>query len=118
MWSAPGAVIRASWLPADIFGAMGLLRRLAVSACIELVGRAGIGTGLMRIDADIGAQAAIVDELRHSPVFDNVVILRGSDDLKARVDPWGPQGDREPVFASLKRALDPGGVLNVNRGPL
>ncbi len=118
MWSAPGTVLRASWLPADIATAMGVLRKLAVSACIELVGRAGIGTGLIRLDADVGAQAAIVDQLRQSSAFDHVVILRGSDDLKARVDVWGPHGDREPLFASLKRALDPGGTLNAGRGPI
>jgi glycolate oxidase FAD binding subunit len=118
VWSAPGAIVRASWSPADIATALGLLRRLAGSACIELVGRAAVGAGLMRIDADAGAQALIVDQLRQSSSFDNVVILRGSDDLKARVDVWGALGDRAPVFASLKRALDPDGVLNAARGPI
>jgi glycolate oxidase FAD binding subunit len=118
IWDAPGAVVRASWLPANIATAMRHLRRVSRSACIELVGRAAIGSGLIRVDADIRSQAAIVEELRQSSYFGNVVILRGSNDLKARVDVWGPHGDREPLFASLKRALDPGGVLNANRGPL
>jgi glycolate oxidase FAD binding subunit len=118
IWEAPGAVVRASWLPANIAAAMSHLRRVSRSACIELIGRAAIGTGLMRIDADVRLQAAIVEELRQSSSFGNVVILRGSQDLKARVDVWGPHEDREPLFASLKRALDPGGVLNANRGPL
>jgi hypothetical protein len=94
------------------------LQRVARSACIEVIGRAAIGTGLIRIDAEIGAQAAIVEALRQSSSFGNVVILRGSRDLKARVDAWGDHGDREPLFASLKRALDPGGTLNAGRGPI
>ena len=118
MWSAPGAVLRASWLPADIASAMGVLRNLAASACIEIVGRAGVGTGLIRLDAEIGVQAAIVEALRQSSSFGNVVILRASRELKTRVDAWGDHGDREPIFASLKRALDPGGTLNASRGPL
>jgi glycolate oxidase FAD binding subunit len=118
IWEAPGAVVRASWLPAGIATAMSQLRRLSGSACIEVAGRAAIGTGLIRVDADTAAQAGVVETLRQSPSFGNVVILRGSRDLKARVDVWGPHGDREPLFASLKRAFDPAGVLNANRGPL
>jgi glycolate oxidase FAD binding subunit len=118
VWDGPGAVVRASWLPAHIASAMSHLRRVSRSACIELVGRAAIGAGLIRIDADVRSQAAIIEELRQSSSVGNVVILRGCRDLKARVDVWGSHGDREPLFASLKRALDPGGVLNANRGPL
>jgi glycolate oxidase FAD binding subunit len=118
VWDAPGAIVRASWLPASVSTTLSQVRRLAGSACIELVGRAAIGAGLIRIDADVRAQAAVIEQLRQAESLGNVVMLRGSQDLKAVVDVWGPQGDRDPLFASLKRALDPGGVLNANRGPL
>ena len=39
-------------------------------------------------------------------------------ELKALVDVWGSHGDREPLFASLKHAFDPQGILNAGRGPL
>ena len=118
IWDAPGAIVRASWLPATVSAAMSELRRMARSACIQLAGRAAVGTGLIRIDADVRAQAAVVEQLRQSALFGNVVIARGSPDLKALVDVWGPRGDRDHVFASVKRALDPDGVLNAGRGPL
>ena len=85
---------------------------------IELVGRAAIGAGLVRIDGDTAAQAEGIEQLRASHVFGHVVIVRGSAELKARVDVWGSHGDRQPLFDSLKRAFDPNGVLNAGRGPL
>jgi glycolate oxidase FAD binding subunit len=118
VWDAPGAIVRASWLPANITDAMAELRRMAGSGCIELVGRAAVGTGLIRIDAGPPAEAAVVDRLRHSDTFGNIVIVRGSSSLKALADVWGSQGDREQLFTALKTALDPGGVLNAGRGPI
>ena len=117
LWNGPGAIIRASWLPAHIAGSLAELQRIAGSAA-ELVGRAAIGAGLIRLDADAPAQARFVEQLRQSPSFGNLVVLRGSSELKALVDVWGPQGDRAPLFASLKQAFDPHGILNAGRGPL
>ena len=120
LWDEPGAIVRASWLPASIGSALSTLERLATdaSAAISLVGRAAVGAGHIRIDADTAAQAAIVEQLRASRVFGNVVIVRGSPELKAIVDVWGSHGDRQPLFESLKRTFDPNGTLNAGRGPL
>jgi glycolate oxidase FAD binding subunit len=118
VWEAPGVIVRASWLPAEVSALMHELRQLAGSACIELIGRAAVGTGLIRIDADVGSQVSIVTRLRRSQSLGNVVILRGSQQLKTQVDVWGDAGDLEAVFASLKRALDPDGILNAERGPI
>jgi glycolate dehydrogenase FAD-binding subunit len=120
LWDEPGAIVRASWLPASIGSALNALERLATdaSAAISLVGRAAVGAGHIRIDADTAAQAAIVEQLRASRVFGNVVIVRGSPELKAIVDVWGSHGDRQPLFESLKRTFDPNGTLNAGRGPL
>ncbi|MCU1385468.1 MAG: hypothetical protein JWL71_4165 [Acidobacteria bacterium] len=116
VWSQPGAVVRASWLPARIIDA-----HAAVESCdttVELTGRAAIGAGLIRVEGGTAAQAAAIERLRASDVFGHVVIARGSAELKARVDVWGSHGDRQPLFDSLKRAFDPNGVLNAGRGPL
>jgi glycolate oxidase FAD binding subunit len=131
IWDRPGAIVRASWLPANIAAgleAIELMERepfrgaggagLRASPSIELIGRAAVGSGHIRIDGDVAAQAAIVDQLRASQIFGNVVIVRGSAELKALVDVWASHGDRQPLFDSLKRALDPHGVLNAGRGPL
>jgi glycolate oxidase FAD binding subunit len=92
--------------------------RLKASPSIDLIGRGGVGAGHIRIDADEPAQAQIISQLRETAAFGNVVIVRGSAALKALVDVWGPQGDRQSLLGSLKRAFDPNGVLNAGRGPL
>jgi len=116
-WTAPGAIVRASWLPSDIAAVLAGLRACA-AAETEIVGRAAVGAGLIRIDGDGRAQANAIDALRRSASTRNVVIVRGSDELKSLCDVWGPLGDRERLFASLKHALDPHGTLNAGRGPL
>ena len=121
IWAGAGAVIRASWLPANVAAAIGELKTSAATTGVlgtELLGRAALGTGLIRIDGNANAQARAIDQLRASAWFGNVVLLRGSAELKGLVDVWGSHGDREPLFASLKRAFDPQGILNAGRGPL
>ena len=178
LWDASGAIVRASWLPADVAAALAEIERIAepamamerepfdsplilspskderiaqdtpfdrplipspskdervaqgrpvrraaaarlkASPSIELIGRGGVGAGHIRIDADEPAQAQIISQLRETAAFGNVVIVRGSAALKALVDVWGPQGDRQSLLGSLKRAFDPDGVLNAGRGPL
>jgi len=166
LWEASGAIVRASWLPADVAAALAEIERsaepamaterersdlmerepfdsplilspstdervgqgrpvrraaaarLKASPPIELIGRGAVGAGHVRIDADEPAQAQIISQLRETAAFGNVVIVRGSAALKALVDVWGPQGDRQSLLGSLKRAFDPEGVLNAGRGPL
>jgi glycolate oxidase FAD binding subunit len=116
VWNASGAIVRASWLPADLARAAAILRGFGTD--IDVVARAALGAGLLRIGSDAHAQAAIVGQLRQSPTFRNVVIVRGSDELKSLADVWGPPGDRARLFASLRHALDPHGTLDCGRGPL
>jgi glycolate oxidase FAD binding subunit len=128
IWNRPGAIVRASWLPAEIASAIAELDRMVsevtpteagVKPCAaHLIGRAVIGAGHIRIEGVAVSQAATVERLRSSRIFGNVVIVRGSPELKERVDVWGPHGDRQPLFDALKRMFDPRGVLNAGRGPL
>jgi hypothetical protein len=113
LWEKPGAIVRASWLPAALVLVLGELPPSA-----ELIGRAAVGAGLVHIDGNEQEQARLIEMLRHSPHVGNVVVLRASPALKTLVDVWGPQGDRGRLLTSMKRALDPNGVLNAGRGPL
>ncbi|MCC7415642.1 MAG: FAD-binding oxidoreductase [Acidobacteria bacterium] len=115
-WSGSGAVARMSWLPANLSAVLSELR--AAAAPVAFTGRAAIGAGFVRIGANAETQARVLGRLRESPVLGNVVLLRGSDELKARVDPWGPMGDRVALLAAVKRALDPHDTLNAGRGPV
>ncbi len=119
IWTAPGAVVRASWLPANMARAIEELVGVhAPTIGTEIIGRAAVGAGLVRIDADVTTQAQVIERLRASSTFGNVVIRRGSDELKSKIDVWGSQGDRTPLFASMKQAFDPHGILSPGRGPL
>jgi len=115
LWDATGAIVRASWLPATIASVVGEAHAMGD---VDLIGRAAVGSGLIRFGGDARAQASAIEALRRSTTFRNVVIVRGSDELKSLVDVWGPQGDSENLFASLKHALDPHETLNARRGPL
>jgi len=133
IWDLPGAIVRASWLPANTAAVLAGLKACATDAATAtvaattgvaqgfspaLVGRAAIGAGLLGIGGGTATQARAIERLRAAAVFGNIVIVRGSDELKAAVDVWGSHGDRQPLFDSLKRAFDPNGVLNAGRGPL
>ncbi len=126
IWDEPGAIVRASWLPANIEAGIGRLKAFTtgmksgggMKSGATLAGRAAIGAGLIRLDGDTASQARIIEQLRGSTEFGNVVMVRGSDELKGLVDVWGSHGDRQPLFEELKRAFDPHGVLNAGRGPL
>jgi glycolate oxidase FAD binding subunit len=119
IWSGPGAIVRASWLPASFADAMAAIERagLGAEASGELVARAGVGTGLVRIDGDEAAQIAAIERLRaQAPLVGHTVVLRASRAVKDAVDVWGV-APSAPA-AALKRAFDPTGILNAGRGPV
>jgi glycolate dehydrogenase FAD-binding subunit len=118
VWSdAAASIVRVSWLPAHVEGMLAALHECATAVDLTLVGRASIGAGLIRIAGEPDAQVQTIERLRESHKIGNVVIVRGSPGVQSRVDVWGPDGGRGRLFASLKRAFDPTGVL-VGQGPL
>ncbi|MBI4266398.1 MAG: FAD-binding oxidoreductase [Acidobacteria bacterium] len=120
IWRAPGAIVKTSWLPAalgDVMSLVANLRRIG-AASTELAARAGVGTGLIRIEADAAGQAAAVRRLRERrDLLQHVVLLRADRGVKALVDVWGEPGDTAGLLRALKHALDPAGILNAGRGP-
>ena len=120
VWAPPGAVIRLSWLPASLPSVLALLEdigRLGARS-VALVGRAGVGAGFVRIDADASTQVKTIGLLRATDLVGNVVVLRAATEVKAQADVWGPPGDTAALLREVKRAFDPGGILNAGRGPV
>ena len=114
-WSgdaAGDAVVRFSWLPADLPEVLRLVRELPAS----LTARA-MGTGLLRRGGDAQAQAAAITRLRATSRVGNVVVLRASRALKSVVDVWGTRPS-DTVARAFKQMFDPAGVLNAGRGPV
>jgi glycolate oxidase FAD binding subunit len=116
-WHDPGAVVRCSWMPSRLGEVLALVRELRAQCEVTFVGRAGTGTGLLRLRGSEPALAAAMTRARReaSPVG-HVVLLHGSRSLKTQIDVWGVAAGA-PAMA-LKRALDPTGILNAGRGPV
>jgi glycolate oxidase FAD binding subunit len=118
--ASPGTIVRMSWLPATLPRVLSLLDELGDSrGSLELVARAAVATGLVRVDGPVDWQAAIVNRLRdRAELLGHVTIQDAPPEVKAQVDAWGPPGSAAPVLSAIKRALDPAGILNANRGPV
>ena len=118
-WAGTGAVIRFGWLPARLAEITTLMHDLQqIAGSIVMCGRVGMGAGLMRVDGDVGTQAAVVERLRSSVWVGNVAVLRASHDLKQHVDVWGPASSAADAVRALKGMFDPAGILNAGRGPI
>ena len=119
-WASKGMIVKFAWMPASLGAVLALIDDVRPSVTdIELTGRAAIGSGLLRVDADARTQRSVVERLRsRSDVFRHVVVLRADAELKQQLDVWGPLGDAGSLGASVKHALDPVGILNAGRGPV
>jgi hypothetical protein len=118
-WAGNGAVIRFGWLPATLAELTTLVDDVQqIAGPVVMVGRVGTGAGLMRVEADARAQAAVVERLRSSVWVGNVAVLRADPELKERVDVWGAPASAVDAARALKHMFDPAGILNAGRGPI
>ena len=116
-WEDDGAVIKLTLLPKDLSATLAWLA--STGEAWEMIGRAGVGALLLRVDGDAAAQARVLKDLRarFAPGRGSAVLVRGSEALKALVDVWGPPGDSLPLMRAVKQQFDPEGLLNPGRGP-
>ena len=108
-----------TWQPAKLRSVLDLLETFRRSVDVELVGRAGVGSGLLRIGGDTASQIRVIETLRNQAnSLKHVTIVRADAAVKERVDVWGGLGDATRLGAAIKHALDPAGILNAGRGPV
>ena len=117
LWQERGLIVRASWLPGDIRAMLIAARSLSSRGRVEVAGRVGAGSGLFLLDVPESARIALVEEMRASEVFGNVVVMRAPASLRSQDWVWGA-ARRSPIAAALKAELDPEGILGASRGPL
>ena len=119
VWNDGGPVIKVSTLPAELAGTLELIDRLSGASGYAAAGRAGLGVFLLRIGGDVEEQMRVIDGLRSALPAGrgSAVVTRGSPELKAQVDVWGPIGDGLSLMHAVKRQFDPAGILNPGRGP-
>ncbi len=118
-WAGEGVVFKLTMLPTDVAPTLAWLAEAVGDADYEVVGRAGVGVLLVRIGDDVLTQIQVLNGLRDRlpPGRGSVVVVRGSRQLRAAVDPWGPMGDALPLMRSVKQQFDPKGILNPARAP-
>jgi glycolate oxidase FAD binding subunit len=116
-WDRQGAIIKITAMPAAVAGIVGWLA--AHASGVDVAGRAGVGVMLAGVDGDVPTQSGLLADLRGLiPAGQGgAVVLRGSEDLRSRVDVWGPIGDGLATMRAIKRQFDPNGLLNPGRGP-
>jgi glycolate oxidase FAD binding subunit len=118
-WNGDGAVVKVTLLPSDVVPIVGWLADAMHGVDHEVIGRAGVGVLFVRIGGDAARQAKIMTALRDRlpPGRGSAVLVRGSDDLRSLIDPWGPLGDGFELMRAIKQRFDPDGILNPGRGP-
>jgi len=121
VWSGAGAVVKVSVLPTELASILQLLDSRVGPQNYAAAGRAGLAVFLVNVGGggDAAAQSSAIQALRAAlPVGrGSAVIVRGSPELRARTDVWGPAGDSLPLMRAVKRTFDPTGILNPGRGP-
>jgi glycolate oxidase FAD binding subunit len=119
-WAGEAAVLSLSWLPAQLADVLAVVDELRDGgAAVEFVARAGVGSGLLRTEATGPAVVALTTSLRaRRDLFQHVAVLRADDATRGAIDVWPDAGARGPLLAAVKRAFDPGDILNAGRGPI
>jgi glycolate oxidase FAD binding subunit len=117
VWRGDAAIIKLTLLPTELVTTLEWLG--STRAAWEMVGRAAVGSLLLRVEGEAGIQAQLLKELRSrfAPGRGSAVLVRGSDQLEALVDVWGSPGDALPLMRAVKHQFDPHGLLNPGRGP-
>ena len=108
-----GAIVRVSGLPAELPRVI----RAAERAGGALVGRAGLGLSWIEVPSAAGAEdlAGRVEEVRRDLAPRACTVLDAPDEVRDRVDVWGPDPTAVALMRRLKERFDPAGVCNPGR---
>ena len=113
------ALVKVSVLPTELAETLSVIERLAGKRGYTAAGRAGAGVFLLRIAEDVQLQKRVIDGLRDVLQIGrgSAVLVKGSPELRAHVNVWGPMGDGLALMKAVKQQFDPAGILSPGRGP-
>jgi glycolate oxidase FAD binding subunit len=108
-----GAIVRVSGLPAELAKVI----RAAERAGGTLVGRAGLGLSWIELPSVAGAEelAGRIGEVRRELAPWACTVLDAPEEVRDRVDVWGPDPSGLALMRRLKNRFDPTGVCNPGR---
>ena len=117
-WNKTGCVIKIGLLPAQLESLVEWLREAAGGADWELIGRAGVGVVLLRVDAKDEDLEPLITQLRVRFKLGegHASLVHADADLKRRLGAVGSVGDSLKLMQTIKREFDPEGILNPGRG--
>ena len=108
-----GAIVRVSGQPAELARVI----RSAERAGGALVGRAGLGLSWIELPSatDADQLAGRIEEVRRDLAPCACTVLDAPDEVRDRVDVWGPDPSALALMRRLKDRFDPAGVCNPGR---
>jgi len=112
------ATVRFSWLPSRLPQVLAMLEEIQRTEIRLLFAGRVVGAGAVQLSGQVAALASAIERLRASADVGNVILLRGSRELKERIDVWGLERSSDRVARAVKQTLDPAGILNAGRGPI
>ena len=120
LWDAGGSasICKLSMLPAQLSSTAEFVREaLSTNAEWTLVMQS-TGLAWLRTDAADGGQIAdFISALRSflAPTGGTAVLLKATEALREKVEPWGDAGSALPLMQKIKLQFDPRGILNCGR---
>ena len=108
-WHGNGVVLKVTLLPADLSNGLDAIRSAAAGSPYDVIGRAGVGVLLARIDGDHALQARAIETLRSRVPLarGSVTVLRGREGLAVT----SASGDVSRLMQAVRRSFDPSGVF-------
>jgi glycolate oxidase FAD binding subunit len=114
-------LVRISILPTDLGHALDNIERTAMAGGVShhVIGRAGLGVLVLRLQGRMEARISAVHQLREllARIAGRVMVTSAEPELRARLDPWGTAGASISIMHALKQQFDPKHILNPGRVP-
>src|SRR5262249_22696751 len=120
IFGSEGTILKIAVLATDVAEILERIKTVTAERRVAyaVIGRAALGIVLVRLSGDLGAQGAVVTELRIEATGrgGSAVLLSAPAGLLHEVGRWGPPSDAMPLMRAVKHQFDPRNTLNPGVG--